>query len=388
MKSYGKLFRLAMILALTLITVGAIGFQTAGVRAQDELTCAGEPFLGAPSGDAAADDAAADDAAATPEADAAAEADDEAAAEGEGGLNIVFLPKDVVNPYFGTAALGAEEAAAELGGQFQMVGPQESNAAEQVTFIQTLTQQEVDAIVVAANDTNALAPALTEAMNQGISVVGFDSDVAAEARQVFVNTADSEQIGRIQVQIMGRLLDCQGEIAILSAASTMTNQNTWIGFMEDELAKPGYEGLTLVETAYGDDNPQLSYDKTIELLTAYPDLAGIISPTTVGMTAAAQAIAAEGRSGEVQLTGLNLPNLARESVADGTVKEFALWNPQDLGYLSYYTAAALINGEITGEPGETFEAGRLGTYTIGENGVVLLGPPFLFDENNIDDFDF
>lgn len=385
MKSYGKLFRIAMILALTLISVGAIGFQTAGVRAQDELTCAGEPFLGAPSGDAAEGEM---DEAATPEEESADEMGDDAMAGDEDGLNIVFLPKDVVNPYFGTAALGAQEAADELGGQFQQVGPQESNAAEQVTFIQTLTQQQVDAIVVSANDTNALAPALTEAMNQGISVVSYDSDVAPEARQVFVNTADSEQIGRIQVQIMGRLLDCQGEIAILSAASTMTNQNTWIGFMEDELAKPGYEGMTLVEIAYGDDNPQLSYDKTIELLTAYPDLAGIISPTTVGMTAAAQAIAAEGRSGEVQLTGLNLPNLARESVADGTVKEFALWNPEDLGYLAYYTAAALINGEITGEPGETFEAGRLGTYTIGENGVVLLGPPFLFDENNIDDFDF
>ena len=137
MKSYGKLLRLAMILALTLITVGAIGFQTAGVRAQDELTCAGEPFLGAPSGDATGDAAAtpeegadaAEDEAATPEEAADAAADD-AAAGGDGELNIVFLPKDVVNPYFGTAALGAQEAADELGGQFQQVGPQESNAAE------------------------------------------------------------------------------------------------------------------------------------------------------------------------------------------------------------------------------------------------------------------
>lgn len=383
MKSYANLLRLTMMLALMLVTVGAIALQAAGVRAQDETTCAGEPFLGAPSGDAAASPEAAADAAAEDAADASP-----AAADGEASLNIVFLPKDVVNPYFGTAAGGAEAAAAELGGQFQQVGPQESNAAEQVTFIQTLTQQEVDAIVVSANDTNALVPALTEAMNQGIAVVTYDSDVAPEGRQAFVNTADSEQIGRIQVQIMGRLLGCEGEIAILSAASTMTNQNTWIEFMEDELAKPGYEGLTLVEIAYGDDNPQLSYDRTIELLTAYPDLQGIISPTTVGMTAAGQAIAAEGRSGEVQLTGLNLPNLARESVSDGTVQEFALWNPEDLGYLAYYAAAALINGEITGAEGDTFEAGRLGTYTIGENGVILLGPPFLFDADNIDDFDF
>ena len=382
MKSYATLLRLTLMLALTLITVGVIGFPSTGARAQDETTCAGEPFLGAPSGDAASPEAAGDDAAASPAGAASPET-----AGGE-APNIVFLPKDVVNPYFGTAANGAQAAADELGGQFQQVGPQESNAAEQVTFIQTLTQQQVDAIVVSANDTNALVPALQEAMNQGIKVVTYDSDVAPEGRQVFVNQADSEQIGRIQAQIMGRLLNCEGEIAILSAASTMTNQNTWIGFMEDELAKPGYENLTLVEIAYGDDNPQLSYDKTIELLTAYPDLKGIISPTTVGMTAAAQAIAAEGRTGEVQLTGLNLPNLARESVENGTVQEFALWNPEDLGYLAYYTAAAIVNGEITGEPGETFDAGRLGSYTIGENGVIVLGPPFVFNEENIAEFDF
>lgn len=176
-------------------------------------------------------------------------------------------------------------------------------------------------------------------------------------------------------------------VALLAAFVVLLHRS-WIGFIEDELAKPGYEGITLVETAYGDDNPQLSYDKTIELLTAYPDLKGIISPTTVGMTAAAQAIAAEGRTGEVQLTGLNLPNLARDSVKDGTVQEFALWNPEDLGYLAYYTAAALINGEITGAEGDTFEAGRLGSYTVGADGVILLGPPFVFNADNIDDFDF
>ena len=384
MKSHANLFRIVLMLTLTLVMAGAISLQTRGVLAQDDTTCAGEPFLGAPGAGAAASPAGDD--AASPAAGEAATAASPAATDGE--LNIVFLPKDVVNPYFGTAAAGAQAAADELGGQFQQVGPQESNAAEQVTFIQTLTQQEVDAIVVSANDTNALVPALQEAMNQGIAVVTYDSDVAPEGRQVFVNQADSEQIGRIQVQIMGRLLNCEGEIAILSAASTMTNQNAWIGFMEDELAKPGYENLTLVEIAYGDDNPQLSYDKTVELLTAYPDLAGIISPTTVGMTAAAQAIAAEGRTDEIQLTGLNLPNLARESVEDGTVQEFALWNPEDLGYLAYYTAAAIVSGQITGEPGDTFEAGRLGTYTIDDNGVILLGPPFVFNAENIGDFDF
>jgi rhamnose transport system substrate-binding protein len=370
-----------MVFMFALVGLSAGIFAPTSVVAQDaNTTCAGEPMIGAP--------------VASPEAGSpvAGDTGSQAAEIDPTTLNIAFLPKDIVNPYFATSAAGAQEAATELGGQFQQVGPQTANAAEQVTFIQTLTQQQVAAIVVSANDPDALAPALKDAMAQGIKVISFDSDVAADARIAFANQADSEQIGRIQVQIMGKLLNCEGEIAILSAAATATNQNAWIEFMEDELAKPGYENLKLVETAYGDDDPQKSHDKTIELLTAYPDLKGIISPTTVGITAAAQALEEEGRGGgsesQVQLTGLNLPNQMRPYVESGTVAEFALWDPGNLGYLAYYMAANAIAGNLTGAEGETFTAGKLGTYTVGPNGTVLLGPPTIFDAENIGNYNF
>ena len=303
------------------------------------------------------------------------------------GVNMAFVPKDIVNNYFANSFKGAQEAAGETGGQVQQVGPDTPDAAGQVQFIQTLTQQGVQAIGVSANDPNALAPALKDARAKGIKVVSYDSDVAPDARDVFVNQANSEDIGRIEVQIISRLIGCEGEIAILSAASTATNQNAWIDFMKDELTKPGYEKVKLVDVVYGDDKPQLSYDKTIELLTAYPDLKGIISPTTVGISNAAAALEAEGRT-DVMLTGLGLPNEMRQYVKNGTVKEFALWNPIDLYYLTYYVGQALVNGDITGAEGDTFTAGRLGSYTVGANGTVLLGKPFIFNADNIDQFDF
>jgi len=312
---------------------------------------------------------------------------DAIASAGANGAEVAFLPKDVVNPYFASNFRGAEEAAGELGGVAEQVGPDTPNAAEQVTFIQTLTQQGVAAIGVSANDPNALAPALNEARAQGIKVVSFDSDVAPDARDLFINPADSEEIGRDQIRDLARLVGCEGEVAVLSAASTATNQNAWIAFMEDELTRPGYENIELVEVAYGNDEDGTSYDRTIELLTAYPDLKGIVSPTTVGIKNAAAALRDEGRT-DIALTGLGLPNEMREFVQDGTVTEFALWNPTDLYYLTYYAAIALVNEEITGAPGDTFTAGRLGSYTVGEGGVVILGPPFAFTADNIDDFDF
>ncbi|HLZ64449.1 MAG TPA: rhamnose ABC transporter substrate-binding protein [Ktedonosporobacter sp.] len=303
-------------------------------------------------------------------------------------LNIVFLPKAINNPYFDTAASGGTEASKALNGSFKQVGPSSASASDQVTWINNLTTQHVSAIVVSANDPNALAPALKQAMSQGIKVVSYDSDVAPDARQVFINQANSEDIGRIEVQLLGKQLNYTGQIAILSAASTATNQNTWIGFMKDELSKPQYKNMQLVKIDYGNDDDQTSFNDTLALLQAYPNLKGIISPTTVGIAAAGRAIESVNKGGQVALTGLGTPNQLRKYVKDGTIQQFALWNPADLGYLAYYAAAALVQGKITGQAGQTFDAGKLGSKTIGANGAVLLGPPTTFDKNNIDQFQF
>jgi rhamnose transport system substrate-binding protein len=311
---------------------------------------------------------------------------------GSGGssssLNVAFLPKAVNNPYFDTAATGGKTAATELKGTFKQVGPSTASASDQVTWINTLTEQHSSAIVVSANDPNALAPALKQAMSQGIKVVSYDSDVAPDARQIFVNQANAEDIGRIEVQVLGKQLNYSGQIAILSAASTATNQNTWIGFMKNELSKPQYKNMSLVKVDYGNDDDQTSFNDTLALMQAYPNLKGIISPTTVGIAAAARAIESVNKGGKVALTGLGTPNQMRKYVKDGTVQQFALWDPGKLGYLAYYAAAALVQGKITGKQGDSFSAGTLGTKTVGANGTVLLGPPTVFSKANIDQFNF
>lgn len=303
-------------------------------------------------------------------------------------LNVAFLPKAVNNPYFDSAATGGKSAAGELKGTFKQVGPSSASASEQVTWINNLTEQHVSAIAVSANDPNALAPALKQAMSQGIKVVSFDSDVAPDARQLFVSQASPDGIGRSEVQILAKELNNTGQIAILSAASTATNQNAWIAIMKDELSKPQYKGMSLVKVVYGNDDDQTSFNDTLSLLQAYPNLKGIISPTTVGIAAAARAIESVGKGGKIALTGLGTPNQMRKYVKDGTVQQFALWDPGKLGYLAYYAAAALVQGKITGKQGESFSAGTLGTKTIGAGGVVLLGDPTVFTKDNIDQFNF
>ena len=304
------------------------------------------------------------------------------------GLKTVSIPKQLGNPYEEFEHSGIDEALQELGGSNRISGPTEASASSQISIINAAVQQKPDAIIIAGNDPGAVAPALKQAAQRDITVVGMDSDVAPDARKVFVNQVTTQLVGENQVESIGKQIDYKGEIAILSATANATNQNAWIKVMEETLKKPKYKDMKLVKTAYGDDDDQKSFQETQGLIQAYPNLKGIISPTTVGVAAAARYLSTSPQKGKVKLTGLGFPNQMRKFVKDGTVDEFQLWVPKDVGYLAGQAAAALVAGRITGKEGEKFTAGRLGEYTIGANGEIVLGPLTTFNAENIDDFDF
>lgn len=312
---------------------------------------------------------------------------DDGGSDGGDATTVTFLPKNLGNPYFETSDAGGKKAVEEFGGKFDEVGPDTAGPDAQVTYIDTAASQGVKALIVSANDPTALCDALNNARDAGTKVVTFDSDTDPECRDLFINQATAEGIAKVQVDMIAEQIGDEGEVAILSAAANATNQNAWIDLMESEL-KENHPNIELVDTVYGDDDDQTSFDKTAALLADHPNLKGIISPTTVGISAAARYLSTSKAKGKVALTGLGTPNQMRDYVKDGTVKEFALWNPEELGYLSAYAGKALADGDIKGEEGDTFEAGDLGEFTVGENGTVLLGDPYRFNAENIDDFDF
>ncbi|MFK4791239.1 rhamnose ABC transporter substrate-binding protein [Microbacterium sp. ZW T5_56] len=325
-------------------------------------------------------------------ADTGTPAGESTGSAGSGGgssenLSITFLPKSLGNPYFDTSSKGGKAAVEELGGTFAEVGPAESTPDAQVSYINTATQQGVGALVVSANDPKAICDALDEARGAGVKVVTFDSDTNPECRDLFVNQATAEGIAKAQIDLIAEQIGDAGEIAIVSSTANATNQNAWIDIMKTLLASD-HPNIKLVDVVYGDDDEQVSFDKTAAVLQSHPDLKGIISPTTIGISAAARYLSTSNYKGKVALTGLGTPNQMREYVKDGTVTAFALWNPEDLGYLSAYAADALIAGTITGKEGDSFEAGKLGSFTVGADATVLLGDPYVFNADNIDDFDF
>lgn len=303
---------------------------------------------------------------------------------------VAMVVKGAGNPFFEACRKGGEEASAELGIKFIFQAPETPTAEGQIALIDALIAQQVDAILVSANDPDALVPVLRRAMNRGIKVVAFDSGVAPAGRHLFLNQADMELIGRIQVQMLAKMIDYKGEIAILSATSTMANQNIWIEWMKEELKLPEYKDMTLVATVYGDDLREKSYNEALGLFRSRPNLKGIISPTTVGLAATGRALEDQGLSGKIKLTGLGLPSEMAEYIRNGTCEAMALWNPIDLGYVSTYMAHALLTGAADGKVGDVINVGRMGDKVVVETAdgglEIILGAPFVFDADNIDEW--
>lgn len=298
---------------------------------------------------------------------------------------IALVVKSLGNGFFDAAAKGAQEAATELGDvEVIYTGPTAATAEAQIEVVNALIAQQVDAIAISANDPDALVPALQRAMERGIKVISWDSGVAQEGRQLHLNPSDVNLIGETIIKLAADYLPDGGDVAILSAASTATNQNAWIEAAKAVIPEK-FPNINLVATVYGDDDSVKSTEEARGLIAAYPDLKAIIAPTTVGVVAAAQVVTDQNLIGKINVTGLALPSEFKQFIDNGASQAVALWNPIDLGYSAVYLAKALVDGEEA-KPGATFSIGHVGEVTLDDTNSAAMAAPFQFDKTNIEEF--
>ena len=287
---------------------------------------------------------------------------------------IFMISKGAGNPYFEAAQSGASAAAKQWGDTLVFDSPADATAAEQVTIIDTAIAEHANGIIFSADDPNAVAGALENAMKAGIKVISYDADVAAPARSLFVNQATYSAIGGSLVKAMcAEIPGCAGDIAFLSESPDSPNLSQWVAAAKSALKLPIYSKLKVVETAYCGDSDAPCYADTQALMKAHPKLKGIIVPGSVQLAAAARALTDLSLVGKVQMTGLGLPIQLKSYVLSGLMKDVVFWNVINLGYLAEWVEHGLLAGTITPKIGETFRAGKLGSFFVEANHMILLG---------------
>jgi rhamnose transport system substrate-binding protein len=298
---------------------------------------------------------------------------------------VALMPKSKGNAYFVSCKNGAERAAKDLGVDLIFDGPTDPDPARQNEIVENWITLGVDVIAAACENKEGISTALRKAKNKGVKVITYDSDAATDARDFFVNQATPEGIANTLMDEAARLCGNQGEFAIITASLTAANMNEWQKFIEIRRASK-YPDLKMVALRPCDDLKDRAQAEATALLSAYPNLKLLMAICSPAVPGAAEAVKQAGKVGKVKVIGLGLPSENRAYVKDGVTDTVILWKTEDLGYLTVCAAQALANGEL--KPGSTsFQAGHLGRFNI-EGDNILLGKPFLFTKDNIDQFDF
>jgi rhamnose transport system substrate-binding protein len=321
---------------------------------------------------------------------------DGAAGEIAGGQDFaaILLPKCTGIAVFDQANEGAIEAATELGTtEAEFLAPATcADTTGQIEFVTNAVTQEVDAVMISNNSGDQIETAVSEAADAGIAVVSWDSPIpSGQGESLFVAQVDFDETGTVMADMALNILgEGGGQFAILSASPDAANQNAWIASMEEVLAADDtYASLELIDTVYGNDDADESYDQALALVDSHPELQLIMAPTTVGIAAAAKAMQDEGLCEDVKVSGLGLPDEMRDFTENGCAPEFALWSFVDLGYVTYYASYGIATGQIEAAEGTTFTAGRMGDYTIEadptrDSGLrIVMGPFTVYNADNV-----
>jgi rhamnose transport system permease protein len=300
---------------------------------------------------------------------------------------IAMMPKATGNAYFINCKIGADEAAKELGVKLLWDGPADNDPAKQSDIVDTWITRGVDAIAVSVDNKGALDGALKRARDKGIKVVTFDADADPDFRDFFVNQATPKGIGYALMDDAAATMGNTGDFVIITAALTAANQQEWIKYIKEDLAA-NYPNIHLAEDPLPcDDQQAKATDQAKTVLASLPSVKMIMAVCTPGVPGAAEAVKQSGRT-DVHVVGLGLPNENKPYVKDGITTDVVLWNTMDLGYLTVYAAQADAAGTLTA--GQTsFSAGKLGKLEVTtDNNNVMLGKPYSFTKDNIDNFNF
>ena len=304
-----------------------------------------------------------------------------------GKVKVAFVPKLQGSPYFEAMDTGAKQAASALGDvEWLYQGPTSADAAAQAQIVRSFIQQKVDALVIAPNDPDSMAPLMKQAADAGIKVLTADTDAPNSVRQAFVNQATAEGIGNTTAETLMKAMGGKGKWAIVSCGETAENLNSWIA-AEKAYVSAKYPEAQLVDVVYSGEDQAKGTQMSTDLMSAHPDLKGLLGQCTTSAVGVAQAVKDAGKIGQVFTVGIGTPKSMKPYLADGSSSGSILWNVQNLGYLTAWAGEQLAKGKA-------FQATNKVNDQLPEvkwdeaSKTLVLGDPLLITTQNVDQFDY
>jgi rhamnose transport system substrate-binding protein len=300
---------------------------------------------------------------------------------------VAFVPKLQGVPYFEAMNAGGKKAAAALGNvQWLYQGPTQADAAAQADIVRSYIQQKVDALIVAPNDPDSMAPLLQQAKTAGIHVATADTDAPGSVREAFVNQASVQGIGEGLTDALMKAMGGKGKYAIVSCGQTAENLNAWINVQKSYTAQK-YPQAQIVDIVYAGEDQAKATQMATDLMNAHPDLTGLVGECTSSAPGVAQAVRDAGKVDKVFTVGLGTPQSMKPYLADKSSAASILWDVENLGYLTAWTGAQLAQGKAFAATNKVSDTLPAVTYDSSKK-ELLLGPALAITKDNVDKFSY
>ena len=273
-------------------------------------------------------------------------------------IKIAVIPKATTDEFWKSIHAGAEKARQEAVAAGQDVeiawqGPVvENDSSKQISVVENMINTGANAIVLAPNDTNALADVVDTAAKKNIPVIIIDSAVNTENYKAFVAT-DNLKGGQMAGEEMVKLLGGKGKVIVLRHDK---------GQLSTELREKGFidtvtkAGITVVSSdQYGGPTGDTSYKAAENLLAGFKNadntlkVDGIFASNEGATYGMLQAIRDLKQNGKVKFIGFDASEALVAGLKAGDIDGLIVQDPVNMGYLGVKNALAVLKGNAPAE---------------------------------------
>lgn len=288
--------------------------------------------------------------------------------------------------WFDDMATGVEQLKNDTGLNVSVQVPETGDAASQISIMEDLIAQGVDAICVVPNDPEALIPTIEKAREAGIVVVTHEAPGIADKVDMDVEAFVNEEFGKLFGENLAQAMGKSGEYAGFVGGLTMETHMAWYQAAVDYISENYPDMVCVTKEPYEDGNSvDGAYSKTLEILKAYPDIKGFFDCSAHG-GGISQALQEKNKTEDVAVVSLALPSMSASYLKDGSMAHGQAWRPADAGYATCYAAYLLVSGQGV-ETGTDLKI--TGYESVNVEGNIAYGnAPLEFTSDNIDDYNF
>ncbi len=267
----------------------------------------------------------------------------QSAAKGTSSYTIGFIPGVTTDAFYISMMKGAKDEAKKLGINLDIQGGTQWNYTLQTPIVSGMVSRQVNCLIIAPNDANAMVGPLRQAVDAKIPVITVDTTISDNSILTSQITSDNSQGGTVAADEMAKLIGNSGDVVEINVTPGISTTDERQQAFISEMKK--YPKINVLTPQYSNDQQNTAASETENILLSHPNLKGVFATNVVNAGGVAQALKAKGVQGKVKLIAYDGEPLEVSDLKDGSIQAIVVQKPYLEGQMAVQYAYDLLTGK-------------------------------------------